>query len=137
MSWKEVNLNEVKPTFSNLPEGDYVLEIRGAREREYQGFTDISVMVAVVSPEEFAGRTLFMDYPDPEKPKCQWSPGALKRLYEAIGITAVEGADKVEELNQAIGLHFQAPVGLDRFTNANGEAVERNKVLTFKARPAA
>lgn len=137
MSWTQVNLSEVQPTFTNLPAGKYVLEVRNAQYRERNGFTDISVTVAVVSPEEYAGRTLFMDYPDPEKPKCQWSPGAIKRLFEALGAEQGEGGDIVEALNRAKGLHFEAPVEIDSYTNANGEQVERNKVLTFKARPAA
>lgn len=137
MSWQTVDLNTVQPTFSNLPPGDYTLEVRSARYREFNGFTDISVQVAVVTPEEFAGRTLFLDYPDPDKPKCQWAPGALKRLFEALGIEAAEGADKVESINGAKGLHFQAPVEIDKYTNANGEEVSRNKVMSFKARPAA
>jgi hypothetical protein len=141
MGWHDVNMADVKPTFELLPKGDYVLEISGARYAERKGdtggFVDISVTGSVVTPEEYAGRLVFMDYPDPDRPKCDWSKGALKRLFEALGVEQQPGEDLVEIINRSKGLHVTVPVLINTYKNANDEPVENNKAQLFKVRPAA
>ncbi len=143
MPWNDVNLAEVSPTFELVPAskpGDkYTLELVGAKYRSFEGSscTDISVQVAIAGDSESAGRQLFMDYPDPGRPKCEWSIGALKRLEIALGKECAEGQDKVEWLNSLKGFRIAAPVGIDEYQNKNGETVRRNKVALFKVAPAA
>lgn len=142
MSWQDVNLSEVSPTSdlipASLPGERYTLEILGAQYRSYEGspFQNISVRAAITEGES-SGRQVFLDYPDPEKPKCEWSVGALKRLEIALGQACAEGQDKVEWLNACKGLHVAMPIGVRTFKNQNDEEVTRNQPMLFKVTAAA
>lgn len=145
MGWKDVSLAEVSPTFEVLPQAEYTLEVVGASYREDKnqaGFVDISMRVAVAAGD-YQGRTLFVDYPDPERVSkagkpFDWSKQALKRLEHALGIEQTPGEDLVDMLNRARGLHFVAPVEVQvSKPDEHSEEIKRNRVALFKVRPAA
>jgi hypothetical protein len=108
-AWQSIDLSKVNPNLEIVPAGTYTFSLSGAK----YGFNDpnrIEATATIVSEGEFAGRKLFFSYPDPSRPKCDWSPKALKRLMQAIGEDPTEGEDPVAYLNRIAGSHFNASV---------------------------
>lgn len=109
MSWANINLSEINPAFEIVPEGQYTFTLGGAKYSERDPGR-IEANATIATEGDFTGRKMFFSYPDPEKPKCEWSPKALKRLEQAIGVDSVAGEDPVAYLNRVAGNKFSARV---------------------------
>jgi len=139
MSWTNVDLSNVNPNIEIVPEGEYTFKLGGAK----YGDSDpgrIECNATVSTEGDFTGRKLFFSYPDPQKPRCEWSPRMLKQLEIALGIDALPGQDPVAYLNGAAGNVFAAPVkhrkgGVNPTTGDNYP--DRAEIDIFKVRVAA
>ena len=134
MSWENLDLSTINPNMENVPPGDYTFAINGAN----WGKTDpnrLEVNATIVTEGDFTGRKMFFSYPDPEKPKCDWSLKMLKRLEQAIGVDQTPGQSPVEYLNSVAGHRFAAPVRNGKVTDEY--PTPRSEVDIFKVRPAA
>lgn len=118
MSWEQVTLSEVKIEKPQaIPAGKYIWTLQpGAsyRENPYNGITELNVRFDVTEGE-FAGRPVFVSYPDPtavSKEKTMpdgsikpgkpmtWSAQALKKLEISLGIDSLPGEDTAAYLNR-------------------------------------
>jgi len=105
MGWSDIDLSTVNPAFDIVAEGEYVFQLGGAKWGENDP-ARVEANATIVSEGDQAGRKIFFSYPDPTKPRCEWSPKALKRLEVAMGEDALPGEDPVTYLNRAAGSKF-------------------------------
>lgn len=139
MSWTNIDLTNVNPNVELVAVGEYTFKLGGAK----YGDSDpnrIEVNATIATDGDFTGRKLYFSYPDPAKPKCDWSPRMLKRLEVALGVDALPQQDPVEYLNGAAGNIFAAPVnhrkgGINPATGDNYP--DRAEIDIFKVRAAA
>jgi hypothetical protein len=109
MPWEQVALADIKidkPT--PVPAGSYIFTLQpGAsyRTNPYNGVQELNVRFDV-SEGEFAGRPVFVSYPDPTaiatssgKPMT-WSAQALKKLEISLGVDSLPGEDTAAYLNR-------------------------------------
>jgi hypothetical protein len=108
MGWEQISLADVsieKP--QPVPAGTYVFTLQpGAsyRQNPYNGVAELNVRFDV-SEGEFAGRPVFVSYPDPtalnkEGKPMTWSAQALKKLEISLGQDALPGEDTAAYLNR-------------------------------------
>lgn len=109
MTWNNIDLSTVNPNIEIIPEGDYTFKLAGAKYSDRDP-NRVEVNASVATEGDFTGRKVFFSYPDPNRPKCEWSPRMLKRLINAIGVDVLPGEDPVSYLNRAAGNTFGAPV---------------------------
>lgn len=105
MAWTDIDLTTINPALEIVPEGEYTFALKSAKYGDRDP-NRIEVTASIASEGDFTGRTVFFSYPDPKRPKCEWSPRALKRLQLAIGIDPVTGEDPVSYLNRVSGNRF-------------------------------
>src|ERR1700684_106355 len=111
MAWSDVTLADVKiEEFSQLPLGEFTFALQpGAKVRVNNFGTEEIVAAAAIVEGEYAGRWVFMQYPDPESvnsktgKKQTWSAQALKKLEIALGTDALPGENSVDYLNRVAG----------------------------------
>lgn len=152
MSWETVNLSDVKidkPT--PVPPGSYVFTLQpGAsyRTNPFNSVQELNVRFDV-SEGEFAGRPMFVSYPDPTaiakssgKPMT-WSAQALKKLEISLGVDALPGEDTAGYLNR-VATNGNARITADVLpgrvytdTKTNQERTEDPKLGIFSIQPAA
>jgi hypothetical protein len=135
--WEDIDLTEVTTGFELIPEGDnYVFTILpGAKPSKFDA-ERVEVPVAI-STGEFAGRQLFLSYPDPKRPGCEWSPKAFKRLVEVLGVDVEKGETPLQILSKSAGLRFGAPIKHYQPKNETNDAPKRAEIALFKVRVAA
>lgn len=137
MSWENVSLKDVSPTFEVMEAGDYDFQILpGAK---FDDRNAINVQLSIASDGPHKGRRVFISYPDPSQPNMGWSLGALKRLEQSVGIDQGEGEGVlpyVQRLGEAFA-KFNAPLTIREYQNQSGETVKKNDVKLFKVKPAA
>lgn len=109
MTWSNIDLSTINPNLEILPEGHYTFKLSGAKYGERDP-NRIEVSASVSTEGDFTGRKVFFSYPDPSRPKCDWSPRMLKRLQIAIGVDPQVGEDPVAYLNRVAGNTFGAPI---------------------------
>lgn len=118
MSWEQVTLADTKiEKPAAIPAGKYIFTLQpGAsyRTNPYNSITELNVRFDVTEGE-FAGRPIFVSYPDPTaiskdktlpdgsiqpgKPMT-WSAQALKKLEISLGQDALPGEDTAAYLNR-------------------------------------
>lgn len=108
MTWKNIDLANINPNLELIPAKQYTFELLVGAKYDDRDPGRISANAAIVNDGEFTGRRLFFSYPNPEIK--EWSPKALKRLEQALGVDAQEGEDPVAYLNRAAGSRFGAAV---------------------------
>lgn len=137
MSWENVSLKDVSPTFDLIEAGDFELQILPGAKLDNRGGINIQLSIASTGP--FSGRRLFISYPDPSLPSMAWSTGALKRLEQSVGLDQEDGEGMLDYINRlgASFAKFTAPVYIREYQNDAGETIKRNEVKLFKVRPAA
>jgi hypothetical protein len=108
MGWETVSLADTqieKP--AAVPAGTYVFTLQpGAsyRQNPYNNVQELNVRFDVTEGE-FAGRPVFVSYPDPtalnrEGKPMSWSAQALKKLEISLGQDALPGEDTAAYLNR-------------------------------------
>lgn len=103
MSWQNIDMSNVPTGRELLPKGDYTVEVlSGAAAGKFDS-NAVEVPLAV-SGGEFSGRRLFMSFPDPDK--YDWSPTAVARVAQAIGVEFAEGEGPIAYFNRVQGMHF-------------------------------
>lgn len=139
MGWETVSLKDINPTPDPIGEGEYTFQLLPGAKIDDRG--SLAVSAAIVSEGDFRGRRLFMSYPDPTRPKCEWSAKALKVLEIALGIDANEGESPVEFLNRAAGngaARFTGTIYHRKYTpNEGADEVTRAELRHFSVRPSA
>jgi hypothetical protein len=150
MSWEQVTLADTKVDKpAPVPTGTYVFTLQpGAsyRTNPYNGVEELNVRFDVTEGE-FAGRPVFVSYPDPTalnaagKP-MSWSAQALKKLEIAIGKDALPGEGTAAYLNRVAleGARVVAPLlpGKTYIDKKTGlERTENPKFGIFDISPAA
>lgn len=150
MGWETISLADTqleKP--SPVPAGQYVFTLQpGAQYRtnKYNNISELNVRFDV-SEGDFAGRPMFVNYPDPTalnksgKPLA-WSAQALKKLEISLGVDALPGEDPAAYLNRvaAQGGRITADVlagGTYTDKNTGKEKEENPKFGIFTVAPAA
>lgn len=151
MSWETVSLADVKVEKPQpVPAGSYVFTLQpGAsyRTNQFNGVEELNVRFDITEGE-FAGRPVFVTYPDPtalnsKGQPMSWSAQALKVLELALGQDAMPGEDTAAYLNR-VALNGNARVTapllpgktyVDKKTNQ--ERTEDPKFGIFKVEPAA
>lgn len=141
--WENVKLNEVKVDGpSPLPEGDFVFQLLPGASTRVRNDVEELVASAAIAEGEYAGRRVFLQYPDPESvdkngKKRTWSAQALKKLELALGIDANAGEDPAAYLNRAaqMGAVFGATLEKGNYVPA-GQTEPRVDLKLFSVRPA-
>lgn len=108
MTWQAIDLKNINPNLEIIPAKQYVFELLAGAKYGERDPGRIEANAAIVNDGEFTGRRLFFSYPDPTTK--EWSPKALKRLEQSLGVDAEEGEDPVAYLNRAAGSRFGAAV---------------------------
>jgi hypothetical protein len=150
MGWEQVTLYDVKlDKPPAVPAGSYVFTLQpGAsyRQNPYNGIQELNVRFDVTEGE-FAGRPVFVSYPDPSaidgkgKPMT-WSTQALKVLEISLGVDSLPGEDTAAYLNRVAlngNARITAPllVGKNYIDKKTGqERTEDPKFGIFKVAPA-
>jgi len=150
MGWETVSLSDTqleKP--SPVAPGTYVFALQpGARYRtnKYNNIEELNVRFDVTEGD-FAGRPMFVNYPDPTAVNKQgkplaWSAQALKKLEIALGVDALSGEGPAAYLNRVAtqGGRITATVlpGGTYIDNVTGkEKTEDPKFGIFTVQPAA
>lgn len=151
MGWEQVSLADTKiEKPAPVPIGTYVFTLQpGAAYRinPYNNVQELNVRFDVTEGE-FAGRPVFVSYPDPTaldgkgKPMA-WSSQALKKLEIVLGVDALPGEDSAAYLNR-VALNGNARVtaplleGKDYVDKKTGaKRKEDPKFGIFQVEPAA
>lgn len=150
MSWENVTLADVKVEKpSPVPVGTYVFTLQPGANYRVNPYNQIQELQARfdVSEGDFAGRPMFVNYPDPTSLNKQgkplsWSAQALKKLEIAIGQDALPGEDTATYLNRVAmnGARITAQVlaGKEYKNNKTGEnQIEDPRFGIFTVSPAA
>lgn len=105
---------------SPVPAGKgYIFQLQpgaSVRENPYNQIQELNLRFDVAEGE-FAGRPVFVSYPDPSaknkggKP-MSWSAQALKKLEVALGTDALEGEDSITYFNR-VALNAHARITAD------------------------
>ena len=151
MGWETVSLADTKiEKPAPVPAGNYIFTLQpGAsyRQNPYNNITELNVRFDV-SEGDFAGRPVFVSYPDPtavnkEGKPMTWSAQALKKLEISLGQDALPGEDTAAYLNR-IALNGNARItapllpGKTYTDKKTGlERVEDPKFGIFQVEPAA
>lgn len=139
MGWETVNVADVaidaKP--SPIPAGSYTLQLTGAYESKFRpGQIDVKFVVA--DENEFRGRAVYVELPDPDVQA--WSAQLYARIVKNLGATVAPYANPMEELNKlAQNGHSRltADVFVETFDRKDGSSGSKNKINQRSIRPAA
>lgn len=130
MAWSNINLNDVPTGRELLPGGDYTFEVVQGSAKFGKFDPNAVEFRASVVGGEFAGRPVFISYPDPEKQ--DWSPTAFKRLSVALGVEIADGEGPIDYLGRVGGLHFNLPVTIVK----DNQGVDRQRFNILNPKPA-
>ena len=138
MGWETIKLNEVDITPEAITDGSYKLRVLPGASYDERNPNQLNMSVAI-EEGKFAGRRLFVSYPDPDR--FDWAPKALKKLEIALGTDSMAGEDPTAYLNRvATNGHasFQAVIKNDTYIDKNTNT-ERSKakMQLFSVGPAA
>lgn len=133
MSWETIDLTSVSTALEIIPEKTFTFELLPGAKYDERDPNRISCQAAIVQDGEFTGRRIFFSYPDPSVK--EWSPKALKRLEQAIGIDIERGEDPVTYLNRVAGNHFMTNVTHSKPTDEYPNP--RANLNLFNVKPAA
>ena len=136
MSWKNVNMVDVKTDLDIIPVARYTFELLPGAKYSENVPGRIEVSAAIVNGGEFTGRKVFFSYPDPVAK--EWSPKVLKRLMNSIGIDPAYEEDPVAYLNRVAHSHFSMPMKHSQQVNEEtGTSITRSNGDIFNVSPAA
>lgn len=147
MPWGDVKLADVKTeAFSEIPAGTYTFTLLpGAQVRVNKFNTEELVVSAAISEGDFAGRRIFLQYPDPTSVNettgktADWSAQALKKLEIALGVEQTETETPDAYLNRVANnghSSFTLQMGPSRKIRT-GESAPRIEPKMFSVAPAA
>lgn len=127
--WQNINMSDIPTGRELLPKGDYEVEILGGAAAGKFDPNAVEVPLAVAKGE-FAGRRLFMSFPDPDK--YDWAPTAVKRVSVAIGAEFAPEEHPIAYFNRVQGMHFVLGVDIKNDKNE----VPRQQLGILNPKPA-